>query len=158
MNELQVVQVESFDVSLLAPNEAEVQRWLDSPNKLRVYFIECVGHSLVKIGVSDAPRRRVDDLQTGSPFELRLIHAIPGDMKLERLLHYAFRGQHFRGEWFGLAGPVQAFIAATTQLAEIEATGVRVDEFKAFWARVLTYPKDVVDEMRSCIKERLSVA
>jgi len=37
-----------------------------------VYVIEHE-HGYVKIGVSDNPRRRVDDLQTACPYELQVL-------------------------------------------------------------------------------------
>ncbi len=62
------------------------------------YAIELLGSGFVKIGVTVDPRRRLRQLQVMSPYELRLLGALPGDH--ERAMHMRFRKRQVRGEWF----------------------------------------------------------
>ena len=76
--------------------------WKDSlPEPNFVYFIQSGASGPVKIGLSKAPARRVNKLQTGNPRELILRHVIPGDRNIEDQLHNRFRAARIRGEWFG---------------------------------------------------------
>jgi hypothetical protein len=88
----------------LEPLEAEDQLefWssrLTSPEY--VYFIQEGGRGPVKIGLSNRPKRRIGDLQTGNPTELHLRHVVPGDRRTEAVLHHRFEPARIRGEWFG---------------------------------------------------------
>lgn len=64
-----------------------------------------VGESLgpggpVKIGCASDPEARLLQLQTGSPYPLRLLGYVPGGEKLERELHKKYAHLHMQGEWF----------------------------------------------------------
>ena len=65
-----------------------------------VYIIQC--HDFVKVGVASNVAKRMYGLQTGCPYELRLLaswmsrHAI----RDERRLHLKWRRYEVRGEWF----------------------------------------------------------
>lgn len=73
-----------------------------------VYFIEAIGTGFVKIGRG---KYRIDSLQTGCPFELRLLHEIETDnIGLEKELHARFNQDHYRGEWFYLSNSILSFI------------------------------------------------
>src|SRR5215470_2881825 len=65
-----------------------------------VYAIHAIGTTRIKLGFSDDPERRLMDLQIGSPFPLRLIYKMPGDMRSERKLHRQFKAVRVFGEWF----------------------------------------------------------
>jgi hypothetical protein len=54
----------------------------------------------VKIGWSIDPRRRLADLQGGSPVRLRLLGFAPGTRVDERRLHSELVGLWSHGEWF----------------------------------------------------------
>jgi hypothetical protein len=68
-----------------------------------VYVIQCGDFPYFKIGVSQcSAKSRLDSLQTGSPFELKLIlqaHVEDG-YNTERRLHNKFADRWRRGEWF----------------------------------------------------------
>lgn len=64
----------------------------------RVYFAAC--GDLIKIGFSKKPRKRLQSLRSGSPFDLKIIAAMPGSLQLERHLHERFKKLRERGEWF----------------------------------------------------------
>ena len=57
-----------------------------------------------KVGRSSNPKRRLRDLQVGSPFKLKLILVVKDMGWRERKVHAALRGYHsqgtYAGEWF----------------------------------------------------------
>lgn len=67
-----------------------------------IYFIQC-GKGPIKIGYSadiNGVNTRLEDMQTGSPYPLKLAGVIHGDYKLEKRMHEIFHESHLRGEWF----------------------------------------------------------
>jgi hypothetical protein len=81
-----------------------------------VYFIECVGHRLVKIGFTDDLDARVKKLQCGCPYQLRLVGSIWfSKPRLERQLHKKFRHLRVRREWFRFEKPIEDYIEANTR-------------------------------------------
>ena len=62
------------------------------------------GHLVVKIGVTNNPFRRIEQLTVGMPFKAVMLWARVGSnsktRKLEKELHSHFGGRHMRGEWF----------------------------------------------------------
>jgi hypothetical protein len=66
-----------------------------------VYFIGCLGpETPYKIGWAVQPWLRLVELQTGCPYELRPIGAVPGELRDERAFHRYLRDTRLRGEWF----------------------------------------------------------
>jgi hypothetical protein len=96
----------------------------DSPGF--IYFIRAIQgprHSArVKIGWTRDPRKRLKDLQTGSPVELYLIGAIPGGREDERAMHERFALSRMHGEWFALTGEMHELVIERGELVcrEIE--------------------------------------
>lgn len=77
-----------------------------------IYFIECTGHGLVKIGWSENVPRRLKQLQAGCPFVLRIVGFMPGfGSKDESVLHYHLQRDRVRGEWFRMSKTVRRYIA-----------------------------------------------
>lgn len=76
-----------------------------------VYFIgAAVGP--VKIGSSQDPRRRLQALQTASPFPLRLLAKAEQNGEVsEALLHQRFDSARLHGEWFEPTPELLAYIA-----------------------------------------------
>jgi hypothetical protein len=79
---------------------------------LYVYFIQAGERGPIKIGITQEPEARRDELQIGSPVDLVLLAAHPGTPALERALHRRFTEGNLRGEWFrpdtpGLAEEIQ---------------------------------------------------
>ncbi|WP_177420199.1 GIY-YIG nuclease family protein [endosymbiont of Lamellibrachia barhami] len=62
-------------------------------------------HLRVKIGVSIQIDKRVSQLQTGSPYELKLMGWIEceNDKSLEDKLHTKYKKKHAHREWFNLS-------------------------------------------------------
>ena len=65
----------------------------------QIYFVQAT-NGLVKIGKSNAPGKRVKELQIGSPLELKIKRVISGGLYLESILHLYFKHLHKHGEWF----------------------------------------------------------
>lgn len=57
-----------------------------------------------KVGRSSDPERRLAELQTGSPYLLRMILVVEGQGEREKRVHRALQGYHAqgvqKGEWF----------------------------------------------------------
>jgi hypothetical protein len=85
-----------------------------------VYFALAVGANMVKIGtVVEEARvaRRMDLLQPGCPYELKVLLILPGfGRREEAKLHRLFAAQAFRGEWFRCDGALKELL----QLAHVE--------------------------------------
>lgn len=73
-----------------------------------LYVIEAIGTTLYKIGYSAAaPERRLNDLQTGCPYDLRLIFVCEGERAEESAMHNYMERKNWRvrdetGEWFDI--------------------------------------------------------
>lgn len=65
-----------------------------------IYFIQEGSDGPVKIGLSNDPGRRLQQLKTGSSKPLRLLAVIEGNANKERELHTAFREFSINSEWF----------------------------------------------------------
>jgi hypothetical protein len=73
-----------------------------------LYFIEV--DSKIKIGRSADPARRLKELSTGSPFQPKLILAIPNKGHMEKILHRCFSQSKIKGEWFRQSAAIFQFI------------------------------------------------
>lgn len=69
-----------------------------------IYAIRAVGTPYIKFGYTGDrdPQNRLDGMQTGCPFELKLVAWAPGERMAEQWIHLRLkRAQaHHRGEWF----------------------------------------------------------
>ena len=70
-----------------------------------VYFIQAGHKGAIKIGHTENLDRRIENLQVGNPFKLRVLATIHCDSieharGLEEKLHRFFKKKHIRGEWF----------------------------------------------------------
>lgn len=76
-----------------------------------IYFIGlALDDHFVKIGQANTVRTRLKELQTGNPFELKLIAAFKGHGAWESELHRAFAAYHVRGEWFLMNARIKRLI------------------------------------------------
>ncbi len=63
------------------------------------YVIQAVSGGPIKIGrTASDPKKRLRELQTGSPEPLRIVHVFDGDH--ERELHDRLSAYRLHGEWF----------------------------------------------------------
>jgi hypothetical protein len=77
------------------------------------YFVSLLDRGrvrFVKIGASDDPTRRVEDLRTACPFELHLVAAVPELLCGERQLHRHFRAIRRHREWFAATKRLRRFL------------------------------------------------
>jgi len=69
-----------------------------------LYILQSHTTGAFKVGRSSQPKRRLRDLQVGSPFELRLILVVKNMGWREKAIHDALRGYFSqgkqKGEWF----------------------------------------------------------
>lgn len=80
------------------------------PGPGTVYFV--VAGPFVKIGWTNRgfACRRVEDMQTGCPYRMRVAFDFQGSQADERALHWYFGEYHERGEWHRLEGRLKAYI------------------------------------------------
>lgn len=89
-------------VPLRMTGREQLDWWSQRPIPPRQYVYAIQGAALapVKIGTSRNPLKRLQQLQTGTPDDLNLLHVIPGDQQTERELHVWFAEWQHRDEWF----------------------------------------------------------
>lgn len=86
----------------------------ERPEWRHVYFIEAEGLGRVKIGCADNAKRRLAELQTGSPVRLILRGVIPNDdaHHFEDHFHRHYAADRLIGEWFNLTPEIEELIQA----------------------------------------------
>ena len=70
-----------------------------------VYFIQAGKKGAIKVGITNNVEKRIETLQIGNPYKLRVLTLIPCESRthafeIERRIHKFFRRQNIRGEWF----------------------------------------------------------
>lgn len=125
LTDSQVAELRSVMGPLTRPagpsDKARVPRPVSDGPKLRteelvigqaVYFMQAgseVGE--IKIGYSNNPEGRLQLLQTGNPYPLKILATIPGAGKAEeRRLHRMFETDRLMGEWFRPSAALLAYI------------------------------------------------
>ena len=84
-----------------------------------IYIIEAGDFKHVKIGLSENPRRRVKQLQTGHHERLHLAVATPGTSADEGRIHEELSHARISGEWFdGSDSRVSRFICDMMSASE----------------------------------------
>jgi hypothetical protein len=79
-----------------------------------VYFLQAGEGGPVKIGFTKSLEARIRELQTGCPYELRVLATIAGKSRLERRYHYHLWQHRLRAEWFN---PSEAVLHAAARAA-----------------------------------------
>lgn len=69
-------------------------------------FVYCIGEAgrQVKVGYSNNPKRRLDNIRVASPIEVQMIALVPGSIDDERDMHDKISHLRIRGEWFDDSG------------------------------------------------------
>jgi hypothetical protein len=113
----------------------------DYPGTWNVYFIQVGEDGPIKIGrAKGSPLTRLDALQVGIPFDLRLVAIIPHvSHHLELDLHRRFDHLRIRGEWFKPEPELLDYIRENAL-----AWTLRRDQVPAWWFG----PWDVRDRFR----------
>lgn len=68
----------------------------------QVYLIFSLNEGEYKIGISKYPEKRIKQLQTGNPSELKILYTFKSELssQIESALHRSYYA--VRGEWFSL--------------------------------------------------------
>lgn len=84
--------------------------WYDQVDRPSfVYVLQGDQGGPIKVGVTTDVLGRIAGLQTGYPYELQLLHVVPGAHDLEAEFHRRLADAKLRGEWFD--GPaVEGFL------------------------------------------------
>jgi hypothetical protein len=80
----------------------------------RVYFIRAGANGPIKIGSANNVARRMNGLQTASPYPLRLLASIVGSTEDEFGLHKRFAADRLHGEWFTPSPDLLAYIESVS--------------------------------------------
>ena len=73
---------------------------------MNVYFIQCLDENrFIKVGMTRNVEKRLETLQIGNPYELKILAVIPCTSdkrarRTEREVHKYFDHLRVRGEWF----------------------------------------------------------
>ena len=69
---------------------------------MHLYIIQSSNNGCFKIGRSKHPEKRLKQLQTGSPYKLKLILVLENEGRQEKSLHMRFPKADItcKGEWF----------------------------------------------------------
>jgi hypothetical protein len=78
-----------------------------------IYFVEVQGN--IKIGLAANWKRRINALQTASPFPVKRLLILSAYVGFERSLHDKFSAFRVRGEWFKDCPEIREFIASAAQ-------------------------------------------
>lgn len=73
-----------------------------------VYFMQAGDY--IKIGYSATIHKRVKQLQTGCPYELKLLLALKGTLSTEKAFHKRFQEERYNNEWFNYSFRIREFI------------------------------------------------
>lgn len=96
-----------------------------------VYFIQAGERGPIKIGVASNPYTRLDSLQTGNPYLLRLIAAFAGGYPDEARLHREFERERLESEWFRASKRVVAMAAKYPRPTAVEVEQSGGNQWKA---------------------------
>jgi hypothetical protein len=76
-----------------------------------IYFIQCGTNGPIKVGQTDNDvKSRMTQLQTGCPYELKLLWVYTGHDYTESKIHEELSKERIRGEWFHPSKTVFDFI------------------------------------------------
>lgn len=93
------------------------------------YFMRMeVGHSRcpIKIGYSNDPDRRAEDIRCSSPYPITVLVCYPSVFLQEALVHDLFTRERIRGEWFRPSKSLLAFIDVLRSLPNQPARSHRM--------------------------------
>ncbi len=128
-----------------------------------VYFIKAGSKPpMLKIGKANNPEVRKVELQTGCPFEMKLMGTLKCKSEMhshavEQRLHQMFRREKHRGEWFRYSGHLPYVLSQILKNGDVECLNHVFGSAMAK-ARKFEKPKQVEadDELSSIDLESLS--
>ncbi len=103
-----------------------------------VYFILDTYSNSVKIGYTTIKglSKRLETLQIGTPYELKILGALWGDKKIEKKIHEQFNYSHIRGEWFNYSKELEDFISESWDFSVIESIESKL------YKKIINKPKE----------------
>jgi len=106
------------------PNKKEelpVSRWFGQS----IYLIRMEGSDLCKIGVSQNPKHRLNQLNVPGLY-LDMVYQVPHAYEIEKSLHYCYSSKRTKGEWFHLSDEdIAAMSTLIQQLAQDSVSRTR---------------------------------
>lgn len=96
-----------------------IQRSRDDGRQLYVYFVYRRSDDLVKIGMTTNMRRRIVSLRVATGEGLIVLASSPAGRSTENDLHFAFRRDNVKGEWFLLSAPLLELIKQTGRVGSL---------------------------------------
>jgi hypothetical protein len=95
-----------------------------------IYFIQQGSDGPIKIGHTgfESVSSRIKALQTASPFMLRLLVTMEGDLEKEKILYSQFKAYRLHGEWFQPCVEVLAYISNLERLKKEKNHIARLEE------------------------------
>ncbi len=116
-----------------------------------VYCVQCGDYPYFKIGVARvSPAERLDGMQTGSPFELKMIAQayVKDRYQIEYELHQKYADRIHRGEWYCLdALSLAQVIADMEDAAYKSADGQQSGNIQALHSELLKHTQDPIGEI-----------
>lgn len=106
---------------------------------MSVYFIKC--NEYVKIGYSSNPYARINSIKTSNPHEVEVLLVIPGNVELEKELHYILRDSNYKNEWFLFDDKIRGIVEMFSGLFSEYST--------AATTHVGNFPPKALDESNS---------
>lgn len=102
--------------------------------KSYVYFAYLAPFGMVKIGLSQNPKRRVMEAATFLPFtSCHLLGQIPGDREKKKRLHEKYKSYHHNKEWFFVCGHLKQWLLKKFgKFPEVRDAGYAQ---RAYWAK-----------------------
>jgi hypothetical protein len=96
---------------------------IDSQDRIPtfIYFVEVAAH--IKIGRADNWRRRIIQIKTCNPLEVKTLLILRGTIGFERQLHEEFAEYHVRGEWFRDVPTIRDFIHRASKTKSVYSPG-----------------------------------
>lgn len=92
--------------------EINKKRIKEGDDKTYVYIFGNLEYSICKIGFSVNPYERINGVQTGCPYKLKVLATFEATQKEERLLHKKYDKYRLEGEWFKIEGELKKAITA----------------------------------------------
>ena len=84
-----------------------------------IYFAQTDDNRFIKIGYAAEVKKRVDNLRTASPHELKLLASMPGDLALEKQIHARFSYLRVNREWFNTDQEIVKLAVSASRLTGI---------------------------------------
>ncbi|MHA2219168.1 MAG: GIY-YIG nuclease family protein [Candidatus Hodarchaeales archaeon] len=77
-----------------------------------IYFVQAGKNGPIKIGYTNGDiKERLNQLQTGNPYQLRLWWLLDGDQSDEKEIQESWKNENIKGEWFHPSNKLWQYIA-----------------------------------------------